>query len=196
MDAGVKRRQPVRADRIDAASKSALTKDNREYNCNDQKQDQDVRDSPYLAADQIEARRVGGGDTSAAAEHDLGNSSENNLRRQRDDHRRQLLESRQDKAVQSAAHRTDRKGRQDDHDKRCARVADDTAHRRGEADDRADRNIDLAEHQDVRHREHQEYLGEVNRHLAQQALRIIEVRIKRAENIYCYEQEYQNAFPA
>lgn len=196
MDTGVQRRQPVRADRVDTAPEGTLPKYNRKYNGNNHEQDQDVRDSPDLASDQIESVQIGGRDASAAAEHDLGDPPEDNLRRQRDDHRGQLLEPRQDKAVQRSADRADRERRQDDYDKRCTRIADDTAHRRGEADNRAYRDIDLPEHQDVGHREHQEYLGEVNRHLAQQALRIIEIRIKCAENIYRYEQEHQNAFPA
>lgn len=57
----------------------------------------------------------------------------------------------------------------DYHDKRSTRIAYDTAHGRGKTNDRTDGDIDLTHYQDVSHRQHQEYLSQIDRHLTEHA---------------------------
>ena len=77
------------------------------------------------------------------------------------------------------------------YDKWCICIAHDTAHCCREANDRTYGDIDLAKYQDVCHRQHHEYLCQINRHLTKQTAQVIIFRKHCAENIDCNKQQDQ-----
>ena len=196
MDSGVVSCKTVGTDCIYSASEGTFSKDNCCNDSKDQNQEKNVRNTSYFSAKCSKTFCVCYGNTSTTSKNDLCNTSENDLGCKCYDHWRQFFKSGKDKCVYSTAKGSNQKCGKDYHDEWSSCVCHNTSHCCGETHDRSNGNIDLAKYQNVCHRQHQEDFCQINRHLAEQTLQIIELRKVCAENIYCNKQEYQNAFPA